>query len=89
MSSSVYKESEGGVGRLLQREREKQHLSADEIAHALRLSVEVVHKLESENFEALPQPVYVRGYIRAYCKLLKVDPKPSICRSKRARMFIA
>ena len=64
------------VGQYLRYEREKRHMSVAEIAQDLRLSVDIIHKLESENFRELPQPVYIRGYIRAYCKLLNIDSQP-------------
>ena len=64
------------VGRLLQYEREKKHLSKDDISQNLRLPVAVIRKLETGRFSELPHPVYIRGYIRAYCELLEIDPRP-------------
>ena len=63
-------------GQSLQYEREKQGLSVKEIAQQLRLSIAVINHLEDGSFDLLPELVYVRGYIRAYCKLLKIDSEP-------------
>ena len=77
-SRSVESETEptGHVGQLLQYEREKRRLSEQDISRDLRLSVEVIRKLESGKFSELPHPVYIRGYIRAYCELLGIDSRP-------------
>ena len=64
------------LGQTLQYEREKQGLIVEEVARQLCLAESVIRNLEAGDTEALPETVYVRGYIRAYCKLLKIDPAP-------------
>lgn len=63
-------------GQVLRYEREKARLSVEDVARQLRLSVSVIRNLEAGNADALPEAVYTRGYIRAYCKLLKINHEP-------------
>ncbi len=64
------------LGQSLQYEREKQELSVKDVAQQLCLSVALIRSLEAGDTDALPEPVYVRGYTRSYCRLLKIDPEP-------------
>lgn len=50
--------------------REARGLSLDEVAHDLHLSREVVLALEEGDHERLGAPVFVRGHLRSYAKLL-------------------
>ncbi len=49
-------------------------LSAADVARQLKLSVAQVEALESGQFDSLPGPVFVRGFIRNYARLVKLDP---------------
>ena len=64
--------NEGNTGARLRYEREKQGLSVIEISRQLHLSERVVHAIENDEHDQLPAVVYVRGYIRSYCRLLKI-----------------
>jgi len=57
-------------GAFLAKEREKRGISIEQIATKLNLRVQVLSFLESDQYEELPEPVFVQGYIRAYCKYL-------------------
>jgi len=48
-------------------------LSLDEVAGQLRMPVQVVAALEAEQWDRMGAPVFVRGQLRSYAKLLKVD----------------
>ena len=61
-------------GQVLRYEREKAGLSVEDVARQLLLSTAVIRNLEDGNADELPEAVYTRGYIRAYCKLLKISP---------------
>ncbi|MEQ8660576.1 MAG: helix-turn-helix transcriptional regulator [Gammaproteobacteria bacterium] len=58
----------GELGRLLHSAREARGLSVEDLAHLLRLEPRIVRALESEDFERLPPPAFVRGYLRAIAK---------------------
>ena len=54
--------------------RELRGWSVVEVADQLNLAPRQVQALEDENYAILPGPAVTRGFIRAYAKLLKVDP---------------
>ena len=45
-------------------------ITIDEVAHELHLSREVVLSLEAGDYETLGPPVYVRGHLRRYARLV-------------------
>ena len=63
-------------GQYLAYEREKKGFTIEDIAGKLRLSPHVIRAIEEEVHDKLPEMVYVRGYIRAYCRLLHIDSVP-------------
>ncbi len=71
-------ESKHDPGAALKAAREAINISAREIADALNLPVHVVEAIEDYDAENLPAPVFTRGYIRAYSKLLELDPEPIV-----------
>ena len=56
--------------------REERGWSTEQIANQLNLANRQIQALEADNYAALPGMVIVRGFIRAYAKVLKVDPAP-------------
>jgi len=62
-------------GTRLGRAREAQNLTAADVARRLKLSVWQIEALESGRYDQLPGPVFVRGFIRNYARLLKLDPE--------------
>lgn len=61
-------------GRLAEA-RERLKLSAADVARQLKLSVAQVEALETDQFDRLPGSVFVRGFIRNYARLVKLDPE--------------
>lgn len=68
--------SETGQGRLLlpgqqlKQAREAAGLSQSDVANKLRLSTSYVRALEEDDYKRLPEPAFVRGYIRNYARLV-------------------
>jgi len=62
------------LGSLLREYREIAGNSVAQMAEALCLSEETLINLENEDFKTLPEPPYVRGYLRNYAKLADKDP---------------
>ncbi|MEB4589576.1 RodZ domain-containing protein [Candidatus Thiothrix sp. Deng01] len=58
--------------------REKAGLDIDQAAEELHLSVHILRALEKEDFTHLPEPPYVRGYLRGYSKLADTDARDLI-----------
>lgn len=59
-----------GPGSRLAQAREDRGLTLEEAARALRLAPRHVRAMESDDYESLPGPTYVRGYLRSYAQLL-------------------
>ncbi len=60
-------------GRVVRAARDKRGFSAQEFCELTRFSVGVLSALESDNFEALGQPVYARGYYRKCAEVLGLN----------------
>ena len=69
------REARPGSGSLLAAARKKQKRTVDEIAEQLNLSSSQIRSIELDQSEGLPEPTYVRGYIRSYANLLGLDAK--------------
>ncbi len=65
-------------GSTLASARKVSNLTQREIADALNLSIAVVEAIESGDQDRLPSGVFTKGYIRAYAKLLDLDPEPLV-----------
>ncbi len=53
--------------------RRAQNISIEDAARQLRLSVRQVQALEADAHDKLPAPVFVRGFIRNYARMLRMD----------------
>lgn len=63
-------------GRLLAARREELGMTVEQAASQLNLAPRQVQAIEDENYAALPGMASVRGFMRAYAKLLKIEPEP-------------
>jgi hypothetical protein len=59
--------SEMSLGAYLRRYRETAGLSVERVSARSRIVPRVIRALEEDRDDLLPAPVYVRGFIRAYC----------------------
>lgn len=62
-----------GCGVRLRQAREAAGLSLDQVASQLKMPMQVVRSLEEEQWQRLGAPVFVRGQLRSYARLLSVD----------------
>lgn len=63
-------------GVQLARVREQKGYSQEYVAGKLHLRVRIIELLETDDYENMPEPVFIKGYLRAYAKLLGIDPEP-------------
>ncbi len=68
----------GDLTALLMACREKAGFDIEQAAEELHLSTHIIKALEREDFVHLPEPPYVRGYLRGYSKLADIDAKELI-----------
>ena len=69
---------DSGPGERLRNAREAISLSIEEVAARLHLDTRTISNLETDSYEDLPAPTFVRGYLRSYARLLNIDPEPII-----------
>jgi cytoskeleton protein RodZ len=63
-----------GFGASLAAAREAMGLSAADVADRLKLTARQIEALEAEDWSHLPDPVFVRGFVRNYARLVELDP---------------
>ena len=66
------------VGEILRKKREESGQDLHEISKILKIRYKILKAIEDEEFEGLPEEVYVKGYIREYSKILNIDPEIAI-----------
>jgi flagellar biosynthesis protein FlhG len=62
------------TGALLRKAREAHGVEIQDIANITKISPMHLRAIESEDVEALPAPVYVRGFLQQIAKALQLDP---------------
>jgi cytoskeleton protein RodZ len=65
----------GTIGPRLRAAREARNLSVEQAADDTRIALRFLQALEREEFDALPAPVYVRGFLRSYANYLGLEPQ--------------
>ena len=73
-------EQTDGPGQVLRAEREALGVTTRDVAETLNLSITMVEAIEADDYERMPAAVFARGYIRAYARLLDLDPEPIVAR---------
>jgi len=64
-----------GPGRYLSEARQAQNLTIDDVASRLCLDAATICHLEEEEYDKLPEPVFVRGYLHSYARFLGIGPE--------------
>lgn len=76
MSDGVTAETGVTAGRLLREARQASGMHIAALAVALKVPVNKLEALESDNYAALPDTVFVRALASSVCRTLKIDPAP-------------
>ena len=63
-------------GGILRQAREKSGLTLGDVSGALKFSARQIEALENGDFQQLHGKTFLRGFIRAYARLLKLPPDP-------------
>ena len=62
-----------GPGERLQAARIQQGLSLEDVAGRMHLSPSILEAIEENNFEEITAPIFVKGYLRAYARIVALD----------------
>ncbi|MBU2642920.1 MAG: DUF4115 domain-containing protein [Gammaproteobacteria bacterium] len=76
--------NQASVGQILRAAREAQGLTLENAAIRLRLMQRQVEAMETDDFAGLGQPVFARGFVRNYARLLGLVPEPLLARMEGA-----
>lgn len=68
----------GIPGKTLAAQREAMGWTVEQVADQLKLAVRQVVALEEGDYANLPGPAVVRGFVRAYAKVVKLDAAPLV-----------
>jgi cytoskeletal protein RodZ len=61
------------VAEQLRRAREAQNLSIHQVAEATKIKSDHIRALEEGYYKAFSAPVYIRGFVRTYAAMLRLD----------------
>jgi cytoskeletal protein RodZ len=70
---TVTKKAMPSVSEQLRRAREQKNLSVYDVAEATKIKTDHVRALDDGNYDVFAAPIYIRGFIRTYAALLKLD----------------
>ncbi len=62
------------IGKLLKEERLRQGVELPAVAKVIRVSTSALEAIEEGNEDALPTPVYIKGFVKNYARFLELDP---------------
>lgn len=68
------------LGEALRKARVALNYGQDDVAKHLHLDVRYIEAMETDRFQDLPEPTYVKGYLRSYARFLGLDPEPLVAR---------
>ncbi len=62
-----------GPGERLAAERIKKGLSVEDVAGRMHLSTSILEAIEENNFDEITAPIFVKGYLRAYARIVALS----------------
>ena len=60
----------GAIGAQLRMARTQRNLQVEQVAKELHLDARIINAIENDDRAALPEPIFVQGYLRAYARLV-------------------
>lgn len=65
-------------GKTLRAAREAKGLAPNDIAQRTHMMIQTVEGLENEDFSKIVAPIYGRGFVKLYCDVVGLEPKPMV-----------
>lgn len=78
-------DNSAAIGAHLRSAREARGLAIEQVAARLRLMKRQVAAMESGDFAALGQPVFARGFVRNYAKMLGLDAEGLVAQMREGQ----
>ena len=73
------------VAEQLRQAREAQNLTVYQVADVTKIRTDHIRALDEGNYDAFSAPVYIRGFVRTYATLLKLDV-PAVMQSLQGEL---
>src|SRR5436309_5240934 len=64
------------VSEQLRQARETQKLTVHQVAEVTKIRTDHLRALEEGNYDVFSAPVYIKGFVRSYATLVKLDVPP-------------
>jgi len=71
------------LGKYLKNQRESKKISLREVANNTRVREHLLKAIEEDQYHLLPPATYVKGFLLAYAKYLRLDPNEILLRYER------
>jgi hypothetical protein len=65
-------------GKTLRTARESKGLTTGQVAEKTHMMIQMVEGLENEDFSRIVAPIYGRGFVKLYCEVVGLEPKPLV-----------
>jgi cytoskeleton protein RodZ len=63
------------IGSTLREARVRRNLTLQQVEEDIKIRVKYVQAMENEDFDIMPGPTYVKGFLRTYSEYLGLDPE--------------
>lgn len=71
------------VGQILAEERQRQSITLSHMSQLTKIKISYLQYLENNQFDKLPPCTFVKGYIKAYARVLDLDQKSLLALLRR------
>lgn len=82
------KEPLASFGNYLQSVRLEKRISIERVASETRIRQEMIRRIEAEEHDQLPDPVFVRGYIKSIADAIGADAEEALTRYRQRRQRV-
>jgi cytoskeletal protein RodZ len=62
------------IGDYLRARREDAKLSLEKVSQKTKINLNILRALEANNFQALPSPAYIKGFVLSYARVVGLTP---------------
>jgi cytoskeleton protein RodZ len=77
------------LGNMLREAREKLGLSVGDVAGQIKFAPRQIEALEAEDFKNLPEAAFLRGFVRSYAKILRLDAETLLASMPQGKTAVA
>ncbi len=76
------------IGDHLRARREEIKLSLEKVSQKTKINLNILRALEANNFQALPSPAYIKGFVLSYARVVGLSPTDVITKLEYSYLTI-